>query len=99
MSVRKKQKYFRLTTRAKNPIKLKVIHKKLLEVEECVGKCYPHLQDGELYIDPRLYPKDYMDTVIHESVHMCLPKMSEDRVLNIATTITNLLWKLGYRKK
>lgn len=41
--------------------------------------------------------RDYADTVIHETLHASLPKMSEDEVERIAGDITEVLWKRGYR--
>lgn len=97
----KRKRYIRLKTKAKNPLKLRVIKKLLCEEHGCVGLCFPDYDEKikTLYIDPRLYPKDYLDTLIHETIHQCFPKLSEQKVLNGATTIANLLWRLGYRKK
>lgn len=97
----KRKKYIKPKSKAKNVLKLRVIRKLLQEEEGCVGLCYPDASDDvkTLYIDPRLCPKDYMDTLIHETIHHCFPRLSEQKVLNVATTIANLLWRLGYRKK
>ncbi len=41
--------------------------------------------------------RDYADTVIHETLHASLPKMSEQEVARIANDITEVMWKRGYR--
>lgn len=99
--MRKRNRYIKPYSKAKNPLKTRVVRERLQEKEGCVGLCYPDKFEEIkiLYIDPRLSPRDYLDTTIHESIHQCFPELSEYRVLNVATTISNLLWKLGYRKK
>lgn len=94
-------KFIKPTSKAKNPLRIKVVKKHLREKEDCVGICYPDSDENikTIFIDPRLIPKDYMDTLIHESIHLVFPKLSEQKVLNAATTIANLLWRSGYRKK
>ena len=39
-----------------------------------------------------------MDTIIHEVLHAIRPELSEEAVLDTATTIAKELWKLNYRK-
>lgn len=99
--MRKRKCYIKPDSKAKNPLKTRVVRKLLQEKEGCVGVCYPDIDDEIkiIYIDPRLCPKDYLDTLIHETIHHCFPKLSEYKVLNVATTIADLLWRLGYRKK
>jgi hypothetical protein len=99
--MRKRNRYIKPYSKAKNPLKTRVIRERLQEKEGCVGICYPDDNDEikTVYIDPRLSPKDYLDTLIHETIHHCVPKLSENKVLNTSTTIANLLWRLGYRKK
>lgn len=38
-----------------------------------------------------------LDTVIHEAIHACHPRMSERKVSRTATDISRLLWRLGWR--
>ena len=40
-----------------------------------------------------------MDTIIHEVLHAIRPELCEEAVLETATTITDALWKLKYRKE
>ena len=87
-------RYVKGKSKAKSPLKIRVVNKKL---EDCVGQCYPGY-NHMIEIDPRQSPQDYMDTLIHETIHELFPKMKEPKVLHAATTITNLLWKLSYRR-
>lgn len=98
--MRKRKRYIKPGSKANKPLKIRVV-RKFLQEEGCVGLCYPDYDDEikTLFIDPRLCPRDYMDTLIHETIHQCFPKLSENKVLNVATTIAHLLWRLGYRKK
>jgi hypothetical protein len=40
---------------------------------------------------------DELDTLIHELLHACQGYASEDHVAEVATTLANILWRLGYR--
>jgi hypothetical protein len=55
--------------------------------------------DGRsIFIAPKHCPtKNYMDTVVHETLHLSLPGLSEEEVARIAGDITEVLWKRGYR--
>lgn len=53
----------------------------------------------EIWIKRSLKPKDLMDTVIHEVLHAVRPELSEEAVLETASTIADALWKLKYRKE
>ena len=55
--------------------------------------------DPEIWIKRSLKPKDMMDTIIHEVLHAIRPELCEEAVLETATTITDALWKLKYRKE
>jgi len=49
-------------------------------------------------IDPRQSHKDYMDTLIHESLHIFFPDWSEYKVKTTAKKIAAVLWDENYRK-
>lgn len=40
---------------------------------------------------------DELDTIVHELLHACQGYASEDHVAEVATTLANILWRLGYR--
>lgn len=48
-------------------------------------------------IDERLSGKDYLDTVIHEVLHVQNPKWPEITVEARAKEMAEILWKLGFR--
>lgn len=79
-------------------IKFKVYNKHIFETHKCVGQCWPFTRKHVIEIDPRQCPKEYLDTLIHESLHELLPHKSEKFILKAGNSISYLLWRLGYRK-
>jgi hypothetical protein len=55
--------------------------------------------DELIEVDPRQTPRDYLGTVIHEALHQVFPEKSESDVARGASTITRLLWGIGYRRQ
>lgn len=49
-------------------------------------------------IDPRQPVEEYMDTCIHETLHILCPSWSEAAVKHASEIISALLWKGGYRR-
>lgn len=64
--------------------------KNLIEIDPRIEKHGKNLKNGT--------PKDYMDTVVHEAIHVCDPIMHEDDVASMANKITEVLWQLKFRK-
>ncbi len=97
-----RKRYVKSVTFAKNPLKLRVYNRPIADhpTDPCVGQCYPNTKPRlkKIEIDPRQSPKDYLDTLIHESLHENFPKAKEEKILNAGTSIANLLWRLGYRR-
>lgn len=56
--------------------------------------------DGLVEVDPRQEAKDYLDTLIHELLHVIDPskEWSEATVERVANTLTYYLWKAGFRR-
>lgn len=94
----------------KLPRKPKIVERKLGK-EKAVGMAYNDPKEkkkkdrekfGTIEIDPRpeLHGgnKGYMDTVIHEAIHMIDPIMHEDDVVSMAKKLTTVLWDAGFRK-
>lgn len=48
-------------------------------------------------IDPRQKPKQYLDTLIHEALHISFPEMSETKVKKVAKEIRDIVWDHNYR--
>jgi predicted metal-dependent peptidase len=64
-----------------------------------LGECdHPEYSKPEIWVKRTQKPLDLMDTVIHEVLHAVRPELSEEAVLDTATTIAKALWKLNYRK-
>lgn len=80
------------------PNKLTVVHKGLLsnKKDRTFGLAYE--EDAVVEIDPRQPPKEYLDTLIHESLHIIFPNWKEMEVYDLATFMTETLWNNGYRK-
>ena len=75
--------------------KIKVIDKKLGR-QKAVGQAYSDARVIE--IDPRQTSKNYLDTLIHELLHVYNPEWSENKVSKTANEITDIIWKKNYRR-
>ena len=40
-----------------------------------------------------------LDWIVHEALHACMPYLHEDTVDKSATSVSRLLWRLGWRKE
>lgn len=71
----------------------------LLREEKCFGQVIdPHPKHSAFAVDPRQPAEEYMDTIIHETVHILCPSWSEDQVRHASEVISTLLWMRGYRR-
>ena len=84
--------------KSNRPLKLKVYNKPTLKTDKCHGQCWPFSKKRIIEIDPSQSPQSYMDTLIHEALHELMPKKPEGFILKAGNTISNLLWRLGYRR-
>ena len=75
--------------------KIKVIDK-LLGRQKAVGQAYSDARVIE--IDPRQTSKNYLDTLIHELLHVYCPSWSETKVNNTAKEMTQIIWQKNYRR-
>lgn len=73
--------------------KLKIVEKKL---KAYLG--YAYLDKDVIEIDPRQKSKQYLDTLIHECLHILFPEESETSVADKAKTITDCIWRKNYRR-
>jgi hypothetical protein len=92
------KRYVKSGVIAKKPLKFRVWNKPIADTVGNVGQCWPHTKKHNIEIDPRQSPKDYLDTLIHESLHEIFPGKKESAILNAGTSLANLLWRLGYRR-
>lgn len=77
------------------PKKLTLKERKLGR-ERAQGQTF--LEDGLIEIDPRLKPRQWLSTLVHEAVHMAFPEAPEDRVAGAERIITRILWRAGLRR-
>ena len=64
------------------------------------GACDPPKTEGDpnIYINlDRTDTRQFLETLIHESLHACHYACSEERVTQTAYDIARLLWRMGYR--
>lgn len=75
---------------------VKIVERKLGR-EKADGQRWP---DGTIEIDPRLSPRDYLGTLVHEALHRAYPEMDEDEedVIYGESVITEVLWRMNYRR-
>ena len=75
--------------------KIKVIDKKLGR-QKAVGQAYSDARVIE--IDPRQNSKNYLDTLIHELLHVYNPEWSESKITKTANEMTAVIWQKNYRR-
>lgn len=73
----------------------KVVERKLGR-EHALGEAFQGL--NEIHIDPRQPPKEYLDTLVHESLHLAFPDLNEEAVSDGATMVARILWAQNFRK-
>lgn len=76
----------------------KVVEKKLGRYKAYAIIPAPFTKKSRIEIDPRQKPKTYLNTLIHEKLHLLFPQWSESKVNKIAGQLTNFLWENKYRK-
>lgn len=59
---------------------------------------YAYLNEDTVEIDPNQTPRQYLDTLIHEILHILYPEDSETKISRNASTITHHIWKKNYRR-
>lgn len=77
---------------AKRPIK--IVHGKLGQFK-ADGMAFN--EKRVILLDERLSGKNYLETAIHEVLHIQNPKWNEITVEGRAKEIANILWELGFR--
>lgn len=49
-------------------------------------------------IDPRQSSKKYLNTLIHEMLHMFFPDLNEKTVLHLGNLMCDAIWRKNYRR-
>jgi len=76
--------------------RIKVVERKLGKEGFPFGQAIA--ADKLIEIDPRQDAPNYMDTLVHETIHIVRPELSEEAVLELANKVSTVLWDQGYRK-
>lgn len=74
---------------------IKVVEKKLRR-QRALGQTF--VFNKVIEIDPRQCQKEYLDTLVHEALHIVFPDLSERKVASTSRKISSTLWKMGYRR-
>ena len=53
--------------------------------------------NNTIEIDPRQQPKQYLDTLIHEGLHIMFPDLSETQVKKKTKILRDIIWDHQYR--
>ena len=56
------------------------------------------IENADIEIDPRQDARMYLDTLIHELLHLTLPDLSEKTVRKSARILTSGIWQQNYRR-
>ncbi len=75
------------------PRKIKIIYKKLGR-EKALGTAS---SDGIVEVDATLKGKKKFEIIIHECLHILLPKATEETIIEKSVMLVNTLWHEGYR--
>ena len=73
--------------------RLKIVKRVL---KQYLGYAYP--EKDRIEIDPRQKSRRYLNTLIHEILHILYPNDSESKITDNADTICHYIWKENYRK-
>ena len=77
--------------------KITVVEKKL--GRECNwAQVFDFDKTALIEIDPRQKSKRYMDSMLHEGLHVLFPNESETKIKLAARTLTKLLWEKDFRR-
>lgn len=60
------------------------------------GLAYPH--QNRIEVDPDLDDRTMLDISLHEALHVLFPDLCEESVNNAGISLSDLLWRLGYRR-
>lgn len=60
------------------------------------GLAFPH--QNRIEVDPDLDDRTMLDICIHEALHVLFEDLCEESVNNAGISISDLLWRLGYRR-
>jgi hypothetical protein len=66
-----------------------ILKERKLGRERVAGQAFP--DDGLIEIDPRLTPRHWLSTLVHEAVHMAFPQAPQQPTTRVNRVITQRL--------
>lgn len=81
--------------RKKGAKSVRIVERKLGR-ERALGQA--RFDKNLIEIDPRQPSREYLDTVLHEGLHLIFPELAERRVASVSRKLTRLVWKQGFRR-
>jgi hypothetical protein len=72
--------------------RIKIKHRPL---RDWWGYAYP--EENRIEISTNLSDSQYLDTLIHEILHVLYPNAAETTIADQASTIRHYVWRAGYR--
>jgi len=73
----------------------KIVERRLGK-ERCWGLCW--YDEKLIEIDPRQNQRQYLNTLIHEMLHLFFEDLSETTVKSVASKMSTVIWNKKYRK-
>ena len=59
---------------------------------------YEYIKDSDFEYTSSTKSKNYLDTLIHEMLHVYNPDWSESKVSKTANEMTDIIWSKNYRR-
>ncbi len=72
------------------------VRERKLGRERAAGQAFA--SDRLAEIDPRQPQREYLDTLVHELLHILDPNMSEEQVNEWAGVLSQQIWKARFRR-
>jgi hypothetical protein len=73
----------------------RIVHKDL-SADNVWG--YAAQEDFEVEIDPNQSQRQYLNTLIHETLHCMLPDLGEKQITIMANMLESIIWRKHYRR-
>lgn len=52
-----------------------------------------------IIVNPETSPQNFLDNVVHETIHRAMPNAKEATVERVANDVSKVLWRMGWRLK
>lgn len=61
---------------------------------ECDDSSRPN---RSIFIAKNMTEEEFLETIVHECTHACIPDLSEEAVTELARDTAHILYRLGYK--